>query len=687
MQQGYSREQLYTALRNADAAGDTDAAVAIASQIDAMDRESGVVGEPSDGLTGTTTDTRPYTAADVGGELAKGVGTIVEGVSALPGLLINPVGQALYNATGYGDQTYDVGDTIREAFGLPQMDEGVGRTVGEFASGGLGASAAARGANTLLQYGPGVATSVLNTLGRTPIRDTAAGAGAGLGMEIGGSVGESVGGDGGRVAGEVVGALGGGVAGYSGANRVFRGIAGERVLNETAQAAADLGIQQIAADTGGRGTRFATGAVRSTFGGIPIAEGAEQASQSAGRAATAVGRNIGGGSTDDIVAGQAARRGIQRFEGESLKRAGELYEAIPIQPGAMVELDNTRTALAGLTRGFQSNKQLSELWANNPKMKATLDALTPQDIDGKMTGGQLSWEDMKAFRTMIGEIVGQPGVTRDGSDIAQLRGLYAALSEDMAATAAAQGPGALKAWRRANQYWRGRQSRIDDVFSTLLGKDGLRSDENVYKSINKWAQEGGDFKSLARTIRSMPDDEANTVRSTLVQRMGLAPKGAQSGDGTVFSPRKFATEWQGMDQRAKAVLFPDAKHRADLEKLARVAEGMKGADEFRNWSGTAVGVNSLLTGSVALTNAPVAIAMGLAQFGAGKLLANPKFARIMASTLELPPERQGRVLTERLGVLAAQEPAIAGEVNRLQQALTSANDNVGVAAAAEEPSQ
>lgn len=698
-----TRDQLIAALRKADAAGDTEAAVAIARRIDTIDRASGesvgdASGTPPEGEVlvgyGTNEDGSRFPMYGPAEQqpamvrereaLARGAGTVVEGLAALPGLVVNPIGQAIYNATGYGDQTYDLGDILRSGADLPQMDEGVGRTVGEFASGGLGFGAAARGVNALLPYASQVTKGALSVLGRTPVRDAAAGGGAGLGLEVGGDVGQAVGGDTGRVAGEVVGTLAGGVGGYSAANRAFGRVAGERVLNETAQAAQDLNIQQIAADTGGRGSRFATGAVRSTFGGIPIAEGAEQASQSAGRAANTIAGRIGN-VADDTAAGQAARRGVERFERQSAERATELYESIPVQTGASVELGSTRTALQELTKGFRSNPQLSELWANNPRMKATLEALTENpDIAGS---GRLSWEDMKAFRSMVGEIIGQPGVTRDGSDIAQMRRLYGALSQDMEATARAQGPEAYQAWKRADQYWRGRQDRIESVFSTLLGKDGMRSDEQVYKSINSWAKDGGDFRRLARTIRSMPEDEANTIRATLVQRMGLAPKGQQAGEGTIFSPRKFATEWQGMDKRAKAVLFPDTKHRADLEKLAKVADGMKAADEFRNWSGTAVGVNAFITGSVGLANAPAAIALGLLQFGGGKLLASPKFARIMASTIELPTEKQARALTERLGVLAGQEPALANDIGRIQQFMQSANDNVATAAAAEEPTE
>jgi hypothetical protein len=686
----------------------------------------------------------PSFASQAAKGLAQGVGDIVQGVGDTVGAFTDPIAALFAEALGYDSgQMQSLGTNAREGVGLPQSEEGVGRTAREFASGGLGFSTMARGLASLpraASAAPSVTRNALQVLGRTPVRDTVAAGSAGVGFEAGGEVGNALAGPTGEVIGNAVGALGGGIAGYGAANSAFRRAAGARVLNERAQAAEDLDIQQIAADVGGTGMRFASGVARTTLAGIPIAEGAEQASQSAGRAANRIAGRIGS-ATDDTAAGQAARRGVERFEKSSLERAENLYERIPIEPQADVTLDSTREALNNLTQGFKSNPQLSQLWANNPRLKATLEALTPKDVAGPArkdfmrisydltemqkrydamrnstnatpsqrsrladqieelkrelqraqrsserlpVGGSLSWEDMKRFRSIVGNIIGQPGVTRDGSDIAQLRRLYGSLSQDMEATARAQGPKAYDAWKRADRYWRGRSSRIESVFATLLGKDGLRSDEQVYKSINRWSQEGGDFNRLARTIRSLPADEANIVRATLVQRMGLANKGQQAGDGTIFSPRKFATEWQGMDRRAKAVLFPNAKHREDLESLARVAEGMKGADEFRNWSGTAQGVNAFVQGSFALANLPVALAVAGAQFGAGKLLASPRFARIVAGSLELPPDKQGRVLSERLGTLAAQEPALAADIGRIDALLKAVNDNPAGRLAAEE---
>jgi hypothetical protein len=293
---------------------------------------------------------------------------------------------------------------------------------------------------------------------------------------------------------------------------------------------------------------------------------------------------------------------------------------------------------------------------------------------------------MKKFRTIVGEVVGQPSMTSDGSDIAALRKLYGALSKDMEATAAATSPEALQKWNRATQYWRGRQDRIDDVFSTLFGKDGKRSDEKVFNQINSWAQgRSGDFKRLARTIRSMPKDEADTVRATIVNEMGKVPPARQAGAaGDVFAPTEFSKQWQGLSQRAKSVLFPDKQHRKDLDDLSTIMEEMKAADTYQNYSRTALGVNTAIQGGLAIANWPVAATLAAMQFGAGKLLASPRFARIIASSTRLPPEKAGRAMKEQLGVLAGREPIMRSEINEFMQAM---NDNMARPLAAEEPTE
>lgn len=731
--------------------------------IQALKQSAGPLGEKTfqdyvgaqDGLTGVVTDDRqdpmalPASGAGNGNDpndgggggflsqlgqgAMQGLGDIAQGAGDILGIVGNPLNASI-NAVAGTNLSTDMGQSLRDALNLPDNPNQVASAINRGAVGGLGAAGLARGAAGLTGSAP--VRNALLEFGATPIRDMVSGASAGGASQIAAQSGAGA-------LGQVGAALAGGVGGYAGAGKVANRILGERTPNALMQAADDLGVTMLPADVGGVATRMATGGIGRTLGGIPLAEGAQKSIDSAAAARTRIAGNVGD-VTDNVGAGQAVKRGFDKFTKSSKERGDQLYGAVSVAKDSAVQLNNTRTALAEVTQGLRSNPELSKLWAGHPRLKATLEALTPTDTSGagqvqfrmasqKLTsaqdaydqlrnqvvaperlaqarkaiedaraeldnamiaanrppeGGQLSWGDMNRFRSIVGEIIGQPGVKRDGSDIAALRKLYGALTSDMEATAAQASPRALQEFRRATQYWRGREARIDDVFSTLLGKDGSRSDEAVFKQINQWAQSsGGDFGRIARTIRSMPEDEANTVRATIVQRMGLAPARRQDVTQEVFSPAEFAAQWNGMSGRAKAVLFPNQQHRQDLDKLAMLMDGMKRADQYQNFSNTSLGVNVTTQGAIAYANLPMALTLALGQFGAGKLLASPKFARAIASTYKLPENVAARKLTENLKVVAAREPLIANDVRAVVDYVNKSLSQSPVRAAASEEEQ
>lgn len=591
----------------------------------------------------------------------------------------------------------------------------------------------------------------------------------------------------------------------------------------------ELGVTMLPADVGGVGSRMLSGALGRTLGGIPLAEGAERSVASAAAARSRIASEVGD-VTDPAGAGQAVRRGFSKFTKDSKARADELYSKVSIPAESKVELANTKVALAEITRGMESNPELSKLWVGHPRLRESLEALTPTDTraagqvqftqaadrlrgaeeavarakdaasrnhsfeqdqardalgsaretydralseareqavaaqnryaelrpqvvssdrlvasrqqadvaqarfdalarrdrenpqvakllkpldDAEEThnrlrytepssdevgaaqkamesakrdhddafvlsrqapqGGELSWKDINRFRSVVGEIVGQPGVSRDGSDIAALRKLYGALSSDMEVTAAKAGPKALTEFNRAAQFWRGRENRIDEVFQGLFGNRDQRPDEAVFKQINTWAQGSlGDFSRLARTIRSLPQDEANAVRATVIERMGVAKKGQQNAAGDVFSPAEFVTQWNGLSPRAKSVLFSNKQHREDLDKFAGVMANMKKAGEYQNFSNTALGANLAAVGLTGMTGSSgilAAAAYSGATFSLGKLMASPRFARLVAKTTDMPVAAGARDLAEGITTLATREPAISADIRGLQDYL------------------
>jgi len=538
------------------------------------------------------------------------------------------------------------------------------------------------------------------------------------------------------------------------------------------QAAARQDITMMPADVGGTGTRMASGIVRRTLGEIPMAEGARKAVASAANARDRVAGSIGR-VTDEVGAGQAAQRGAKAFIRNSEARAEQLYETISVPATASAQTGNTRTALAELTKGLESNPRLSRIWTGNAKLKATLNALMPLETEASRAAaaskaddavvaaqqglqgakadldrvfsvahakglrlpelspsavrearvavsnaegglskamadksslldahakpiedGSVSWDDMKRLRSIVGKIVGQPGLSADGHTTAALRKFYGALSSDMEVTATAAGPRALTEFRRATQYFRGRSDRIDNVLSGVLGSDMQKGGEAAFQQINRWAAKGsGDSRSLARALRSMPADEAGTVRATVFSRMGQSSPGRQNADGLEFSPAEFGTQWNKMSNRAKSFLLPDAKHRADMNDIAVAMDGMKRAGQYANTSNTSLGVNAAAHASGMLAAPLLTAAIAGGEFSMGVLLSSPRVARALVRMPKTASPGAVRSTISHLGAIAKNEPAwVASEIGVLQRHLENtflkaANQNTTASLAADPGSQ
>jgi len=415
-----------------------------------------------------------------------------------------------------------------------------------------------------------------------------------------------------------------------------------------------LPVDVLAADRpGAYSSQMASAVTNATLGAIPLSEGADRAVTSLANARTGIAERIGNVRSDDAGIGQVIQRGIREAESGTQAKVAPLYQRIPIQGDAPAQLNNVNGYLAEANRGFSSNPALSRIWSDDPMLQATAEALA----DGAKNGG-LSWDDLKGFRSVIGEKIGQPGLAKDGTDIRRLRGLYGALSEDMRATAAAQGPGALRAFERANNYARARERRVERVFSELLGPDYQTNPERAYRTLMNWGRaKGGDVAKFSQGFRSLPEEAQNSVRASVLEMLGRAPKGRQNTEGNAFSPADFMTQWNDLSPRAKALLF-NGEHRVAVDDIARIAGGMKASGKFSNTSRTGLAVGGVGTAGTFVSNPVLGVLSIGAQLGAGKLLGNPKFARWLMALDKKPNIQAINAHVKRLGKLANTAPGM-----------------------------
>lgn len=385
-----------------------------------------------------------------------------------------------------------------------------------------------------------------------------------------------------------------------------------------------------------------------------------------------------------------------------------VYETQAALSDASRNLSNARDEAQAIARQVPTAGTKERAAANVEQAQATFEKAAAQHdaaqaaIDQAKTkiatppeGGKISWEDIKRLRSIVGDIVGGPSLMTEGPQKNAMKDLYGALSDDMRATAAADGQKSLAAFNRANAYFRARQNRIAETVAPILGKDGANTPDEAFKAIQSWAGSNADFTRISQALRTMPKDEADTVRATMFSRLGNAPAGKQGADGETFSPSTFLTQWNKLTPRARNVLFPGEQYQKDIRDILQISNAQKNAQAFSNTSHTATATtvgNTLNLGLGAAgglahgyPGAFGAFAAGQAlQLGAGKLLASPRFARWLASTPKMVSPSAQLTHINKLVPIALAQPAIANDILGLQERLAQAFAQAPTKAAAQD---
>lgn len=683
-------------------------------------------------------------AGGVGGALVMGAGD-----TASLGFLDEAMGgvKSLYNGKSWDQNTQD----IRAEQAVQQEDHFPSYTLGQLAGGAaIPVGSKAKTVAEMTKVGGGLGTAY----------------GVGSGTDTGSRFR-------GGVMGGVAGAATG--AGFAKLGDIWRGRGGPTpprggsgpTPQDTLAAAERIGVDVLPADVGGPLVgRLTAGAAQTPFGAPPILSKAARAVEQGKAARDSAASAATTPAVEEYGAGRAAQRGLTSWIKKTDDRTSRLYDAISVEPKTDAIAQNTRGALKEITQGMESNPELSRIWTGHPRLRATLEALTPKDssaeaqralasataakeaasgelasAQGRLDialktvsrpedasnarsamqaamqklekansdiasagelasrppeGGNVSWEDTKRLRSIVGEIIGSPSLSSEGNENAAMRKLYAALSEDMRATAEASGPKALREFERANSFTRAREDRIKNVLVPILGKDGDKGGQAAFTQIQNWSRAKGETARMAQMMRSLPKDEAETVSATLISNLGKVPPGRQGAAGNSFSLNDFLTHWNQLDKLAKNTMFTPGQ-RSSLEDLAIVAEGTKAGQRFANTSNTAgaIGVNATTGGlggaMVAMGSGHPLVALALStpaigQHITGRMMASPHFVRWLAKAPANPAAMKSTI--GQLSNIAAKSPALSADLATFESRLLSAmNDNTPASTAASEDKQ
>lgn len=583
------------------------------------------------------------TGAAIGAALASPTGVGIPagaGAGALAGLLVE-LGADYYNKLiapklGTGKQILpsEALDELKDTVGLPKPETRIEKlSSGAIEGATMMAPQVATG--TILAGAGGTAARVGQTLLESPALQTASyGLSSGLARatEDFGPIGSTMAGVAGAIAPSAPSIA------KAGSQALLRGGVNPQEIASNIKLFRDAGIEPtIAQATGTRPAQAAEMLLSKTPGGAGVME-AKRALQQEG-----IGKRVDdmatllGGESDIVTAGQQIKKGIKEdFVPKQRAIQTELYNKINdyVQPDTEIKLNNTWKTLTSINEQILSAPNLSKR-LNNPFLEGLESDLRKDAYDG-----QLPYKALRALRTKIGDQLGTVEINPDVPR-AQLKKLYAALSDDLRVAVDDAGPEARVAYEKANKFTKDLHDKMD-VLQTVIDR---QSPEQIFQAAISGTRDG--YTRIRTVMNALPEDGKRALASAFIRRLGRSVPSQQNAAGDLFSTQTFIKNYSVLKPQTRDALFGKMGtfFRNDLDKIAATAERINtGSKVFENKSGTAqqailyttVGgvLGSLLAGNVKLA-AIGGAGIGGANIGA-KIMTSPRVVRWLASNLETP---------------------------------------------------
>lgn len=283
----------------------------------------------------------------------------------------------------------------------------------------------------------------------------------------------------------------------------------------------------------------------------------------------------------------------------------------------------------------------------------------------------IPYEALASIRSRVGAMLGQDEAI-SGAPRAELKRIYAALSQDMKAAAVATGdPKALQAFNRANSLTKAGHQRIDDVLQSVIDK---KLPEIVYRSATNMADMKLGASKIRTVLKSLKPEEADAVRGMFLRQLGKATGSNQNAAGDQFSSETFLTNWASkISPEAKTALFGRGQMRADLDAIAKTADDIRASNRaMGNPGGTAQNVapyivSSAAAGAAGSGNYGVAgliVLQPLIANAGARLMTNQKFVRWLANEIKTPQAAYAAgSLQGLLDIMKDQPKSVQDDVN------------------------
>jgi hypothetical protein len=455
------------------------------------------------------------------------------------------------------------------------------------------------------------------------------------------------------------------------------------------QAASRLGIKLPAgvATQSPAVQRLEAGLAQTPGGAQVIAPRYELMQEQMGTASRNIAEDISRASKTPTPQIFTEKGGLGKFLQEGSQAAGKRFEQ------RREQIDDIVANAVGSQNRFPATNTaqlVAQLQAEIAKSPQTLGPIYQPVIDRAMrvvsdaqSGfGGVPFAALRKERTSIGKDLARPDIS-GLSDTSNFARLYDALRKDIVSAANQSGDIASRAIKLHDRYVR---------FNREVNLPALQKivDQNLDVNAVNFAMAGtkDGMGRLQLLMRNFRPEERDTLAASVWQQLGNAKAGMKEGvdvgaDSYEFSANTFLTNWNNLSDSAKRVLFSGERYRniiPSINDLVKVTTGAREAGKAVNTSNTggAQMVTSALLGAGGLVGGGVggdmtqALVGGLSALSglvltsntAAKLLESPRFIRWVSDTSKLVSNNPNTLTTQiaKLWAIATAEPGMSDAI-------------------------
>lgn len=396
------------------------------------------------------------------------------------------------------------------------------------------------------------------------------------------------------------------------------------------------------------------------------------------------------GQIEDRVGalGQGGTARESGVAGEQLQSASRRY--IDRTRGIKDRLYRRAENIAGDTRFVPEqalskvDEEIARLSGNEGSNAAEIAYLQTLRDDLAKPGGKTVSEIRNLREGLRGEI-SRNNLTLSGAE-ARALGVLTAAGDDITKAI----PAAGSAFKRADAFYRERQTMVDDIKQSILGSPKSPLDpQQAFAKVKTLTSAGGNARRLSAIMRHLEPSERQDIAATIAQSLGRDAADAP------FSADKFISQTTKLSPRAVRTIFghDGAESIANLRVVSQALKDA-GGDINRSRSTTVANRMSPLKTSArtfiaSLTGmggyaaadtggaiAGVALASGVMAAGAvrkmlsARAMMNPETSRWLAQAVNVNTQAQAEAAVKRLGTIINRQPALAGELTPIHQFLT-----------------